>query len=462
MLLWLLVGRACAASIESVALAQNGLRLAAQGLHAEAIAALEQSAALDADDNPPAASTTLVNLGLVWEEFGLPLKALESYGRALELDPSSAGAHIKFGAALETHLNEREAAVEAVIKAVELDPARGDAWNLLGQLHHSRGALDEAQDALSRAVLLVPEDDVVRRNFATALRATGRFDESLEELRRAATADGVVDEEHPSLAFAPDRVEAAGVACADDDSAAGADADDVDAHVVAVLQPSALPDTTPDDMRDTLRHVHLTRVATADECERAIAAAEAHAASRGGWDGVGHHDTHRTNDIVVAESTELSAWVRTLLGRVIWPALRAQFHLGPTDLWLEDCFVIKYEHSGQAGLGPHRDDSELSFNILLSDPASFEGGGTAFSEAEPEALTLRPRRGEMLSHYGRVMHEGRPHLRGAPRYVLAGFVRAKPLAEAWSALRLAGATEDEASAEGAAEAGELGVGDGDG
>ena len=39
----------------------------------------------------------------------------------------------------------------------------------------------------------------------------------------------------------------------------------------------------------------------------------------------------------------------------------------------------------------------------------------------------------------------------------------KPLAEAWSALRLAGATEDEASAEGAAaEAGELGVGDGDG
>ena len=42
----------------------------------------------------------------------------------------------------------------------------------------------------------------------------------------------------------------------------------------------------------------------------------------------------------------------------------------------------------------------------------------------------------MLSHYGRLMHEGRPVAAGGgARYILAGFVRARPLAEAWRVLR---------------------------
>ena len=183
---------------ESVALAQRGLRLIEQGLHAEAVAVLERSIELDDEDGT--ASSTLLTLGLVWEELDLPMKALESYGRALELNPSSAAAHVKFGAALENHLNERTAAIEAVSAAVELDPTSGEAWDLLGTLHHSSGAMDEAQRALSRAVELRPADAAVRRSYATALRATGRFEESLEQLRQAHASDGAPD---PSLAFPP-------------------------------------------------------------------------------------------------------------------------------------------------------------------------------------------------------------------------------------------------------------------
>lgn len=45
---------------------------------------------------------------------------------------------------------------------------------------------------------------------------------------------------------------------------------------------------------------------------------------------------------------------------------------------LQDCFLVRYDGdgSGQRGLGEHVDDSELSFNLLLSSPADFEGGGT--------------------------------------------------------------------------------------
>ena len=116
-----------------------------------------------------------------------------------------------------------------------------------------------------------------------------------------------------------------------------------------------------------------------------------------------------------------------------------------SSIWLEDCFVVKYEASGQPGLGRHADDSELSFNLLLSDPASFDGGGTAFADADPEERTVCPSRGEVLTHFGRVMHEGKPTTGGAPRYILAGFVRARPLAEEWKLLR---STNENASPDG--------------
>jgi|SouAtlMetagenome_1021521.scaffolds.fasta_scaffold114795_1 hypothetical protein len=44
--------------------------------------------------------------------------------------------------------------------------------------------------------------------------------------------------------------------------------------------------------------------------------------------------------------------------------------------------------------------------------------------------TVRPVRGEMLSHFGRLRHAGQPVVEGT-RYILAGFVRVRPLAEAW-------------------------------
>ena len=55
------------------------------------------------------------------------------------------------------------------------------------------------------------------------------------------------------------------------------------------------------------------------------------------------------------------------------------------------------------------------------------GGGTSFEAAD---TTLRPRQGEMLSHFGRLRHAGEPVVQGT-RYILAGFVRVRPLAAAW-------------------------------
>ena len=134
----------------------------------------------------------------------------------------------------------------------------------------------------------------------------------------------------------------------------------------------------------------------------------------------------------------------------------------------------------------HLDDSELSFNLLLSDPSDFEGGGTSFLaetagsttaeidseigdeidgetdgktggkvEAEIDGddlevdseidgvidaesgTVVRPRRGEMLSHFGRLFHSGVPVTRGT-RYILAGFVGVESFASQWEVLRPGG------------------------
>ena len=62
----------------------------------------------------------------------------------------------------------------------------------------------------------------------------------------------------------------------------------------------------------------------------------------------------------------------------ILPALAPQFGVTEPDLWLTDAFVVKYELAGQAGLGAHVDDSEISFTVLLSPVGGFDGGGTHF------------------------------------------------------------------------------------
>lgn len=47
--------------------------------------------------------------------------------------------------------------------------------------------------------------------------------------------------------------------------------------------------------------------------------------------------------------------------------------------------------------------------------------------------TLRPGKGQMLSHFGRLRHQGVP-LTSGTRYILAGFVRVRPLAEMWQSM----------------------------
>jgi predicted 2-oxoglutarate/Fe(II)-dependent dioxygenase YbiX len=103
--------------------------------------------------------------------------------------------------------------------------------------------------------------------------------------------------------------------------------------------------------------------------------------------------------------------------RVLRPmAQRAGFDVA--QLHYRDLFVVSYTTDAQPGLALHRDGSLLSFNVLLSSPTDFVGGGTRFPHL---AAIMRPARGDAVVHSGSAVHEGVPITDGH-RVLVVGFV----------------------------------------
>eukprot|EP00327_Prymnesium_parvum_P030950 CAMPEP_0195604206 /NCGR_PEP_ID=MMETSP0815-20121206/6524_1 /TAXON_ID=97485 /ORGANISM="Prymnesium parvum, Strain Texoma1" /LENGTH=474 /DNA_ID=CAMNT_0040743857 /DNA_START=11 /DNA_END=1438 /DNA_ORIENTATION=+ len=419
----------CASVGVAAAHAMRGVALASAHRHAEAVDALELSLAIRPEHAP-----THVNLGLVWEQVGLPAAALNSYAEAIRISPRMASAYERFGGLLAQELGQIALAEEALQTSIRLEPTRADGWKGLGKLLHSAGSLDRAGDALKMALALAPSEHSIQHNLATVLRAQGRFDESFEllcdlEARYFFLEDddcSVDAEVSLALAFSPWRMQPDNTSMHSHENL-GEIHELPQGQLLFLVDDSALPAQTPTSWRKTLAQVFVTHIASSAECEWVINMSEAHARARGGWDDRGHHEAHPTVDIVVAESPQLKAWLLDKLKHAIWPAIAGQFCLTPDDLWLEDAFIVKYEETGQPGLAMHVDDSEISFNLLLANPRDFAGGGTFFEAAHS---TVRPKQGGMLTHFGLLRHAGTPVSQGT-RYILAGFVRARPLAAMW-------------------------------
>ena len=377
-----------------------------------------------------------LSLGLMWRKLGLSMEALESFETVLELDTASnqqsGTAYLHVGELLADAMSLPDEAEIALLQSVELDPQPG-TWSALGKLLFARGALHEAQEALSNAVKLAPNEAVYRASFAKVLRSVGLFSEARFQYKAAAELG--CEELDQALSYYYE---------AEDEGLTQHGANEEETGDPALLaQPPAFEpalEVPPDGLfvppgcarKQQLSTVYRTRVASAAECEWVVAEAERSAGlRRGGWSDAGHHDRFKTHDVIVADNNALREWLDSKLRDAVWPALAAQFGLSVDDLWLMDAFIVKYEPSGQSSLASHIDDSELSFNIALSDPSSFQGGGTSFAAA---GQTVRPQQGEMVSHFGRVFHAGEPVTEGT-RHILAGFVCAKPLAAEWRELR---------------------------
>jgi hypothetical protein len=168
-------------------------------------------------------------------------------------------------------------------------------------------------------------------------------------------------------------------------------------------------------------------VLDAAECD-SIISATLEAAEWRGWSRL-RHGSYPTTDLPLSCIGECQGWVRSTLFRQVCRPLASKFV--PSDaalldehLVLHDLFVVKYSvaRGHQCELETHTDGSDFSFNVLLSDPSAFDGGGTSF---EATGQTVHLSRGSAVGHSGQVRHAGVAITRGE-RFVLVGFVGFTP------------------------------------
>ena len=135
------------------------------------------------------------------------------------------------------------------------------------------------------------------------------------------------------------------------------------------------------------------------------------------------HKNYPTTDILLQDIKGLNASVKTKLISNIIAKIKTCYELedgctiNPFDL-----FVVKYDATGQSGLDIHRDSSEISFVLLLSNPDDFKGGGTYYKEHD---ILLNPnKQGSLALHCGKTKHSGNSITQGK-RYILIGFMNVK-------------------------------------
>lgn len=121
--------------------------------------------------------------GQLWESTGKPDKAMESYQRALEIDPN----HVKALASI-ARLNyqngEYSVAAETFQKALAQSPNDAKLYNELGLTLHKLGRTDMAITVMQRALTLSPMNSRFANNLASVMHESGNIGGAYEVLAK--------------------------------------------------------------------------------------------------------------------------------------------------------------------------------------------------------------------------------------------------------------------------------------
>jgi hypothetical protein len=151
-------------------------------------------------------------------------------------------------------------------------------------------------------------------------------------------------------------------------------------------------------------------------CDWIIRESEKYAFENGGWTTT-RHDLYPTTDLPLKKITSIFPFISESLFTII-QFIKKSYCLDDKHIFnVHDVFIIKYDANLQSNLEIHTDNSEISVNILLSDPNEFEGGGTYFDDGIVTFLE----KGDALIHCGKTKHSGLEITKGR-RYILVAFI----------------------------------------
>jgi tetratricopeptide (TPR) repeat protein len=138
-------------------------------------------------------------LGVAADKRGQHADALESIGRAIELDPRQAAFHMHRAAA-SAALGRVDQAITAYREALGVRPDLVEARFGLGNLYMAQGLAQEAQEAFEIVVRSRPDIAEAHHNLAGALIAQGQPERAEAELQTALRLKPTLAEGHLALA----------------------------------------------------------------------------------------------------------------------------------------------------------------------------------------------------------------------------------------------------------------------
>ncbi len=132
-----------------------------------------------------------LDYGAAAEQAGLYDKAAELFRKAIAMDPANAAEPYNYlgymWAERNSHLEEAE---DAVKRALQLDPENGAYLDSMGWVQYRKGRYDQALETLQRAVQNLPrEDAVVFEHLGDVYLKLSRVPQALEAWQKAKSID---------------------------------------------------------------------------------------------------------------------------------------------------------------------------------------------------------------------------------------------------------------------------------
>jgi len=157
----------------------RGNVLQEMGRYDEALESYAKAVALN-----PRFTKAYNNQGNILQKIWRYSEALASYDRAIALQPDDASGYYNRGLVLQK-MTRHDAALPSYDKVIALMPNHVDAHNNRGLALHAMGRYAEALESYAKAIALNPGYANAYYNQGSTFRATGRYDEALASYEKA-------------------------------------------------------------------------------------------------------------------------------------------------------------------------------------------------------------------------------------------------------------------------------------
>lgn len=132
----------------------------------------------------PGHADALYFLGLIAYQLNQPEMAIELIGKAIQQNGNISYYHTTCGLALQS-LRRFDEALESYNRALAIEPGNADALNNCGLLLYELQRFDDALECYDRALAASPDFAKALNNRGNTLQTLGRLDEALESYDRA-------------------------------------------------------------------------------------------------------------------------------------------------------------------------------------------------------------------------------------------------------------------------------------